>query len=92
MAGFGQERAMLYHKIIRKEYIVKQIQKCIDYVSEHCFYCKSCCYCLVTKKLQKEADLKKLKTSNIEWWSIKWKKNKKRQNIPQLVSHGKNLW
>ena len=82
----------LYYMIERREDILKQVKGCVDYVAANCFYCKNCWYCLVTKKLQKEADKKGLKTSDIQWWSIKWSTDKKGNNIPQLVSHKKSLW
>ena len=92
MAKFGQERTELFYMIQEKEYVIKQIQNCVDHVECHCFYCNNCWYCLVTKKLQREADKKKLKSSTTDWWSVKGTKDKKGNNIPQLVSHGKSLW
>ena len=82
MAKFGQEKAKLYYMIERKQYVIKQIQDCVDYVTANCFYCNKCWYCLVTKKLEKEADKKKLKSSDVEWWSIKWTKSKKGKTFP----------
>ena len=78
--------------IEKKEYVLKHIQNCIDYVAANCFYCNNCWYCLVTKKLQKESDKENLKKTDIEWWSIKWTTDKKGNNIPRLVSHQKSLW
>ena len=49
-------------------------------------YCNECWNCLVTKKLQKEASEKKLKTSSIKGRSISWKTGKKGKTIPYLVS------
>ena len=33
MAKFGQKKAKLYYMIEKKEYIIKQIQNCADYVA-----------------------------------------------------------
>ena len=63
---------MLAGIIYRKEEIIKIIQDCVDYVCEHCFYCNSCWKCMVTKKLQKEASEKNLKSSEKKWWSIEF--------------------
>ena len=55
--------AKLVGALNRKEEILNKIQDCVDYVSANCFYCNNCWHCLVTKKFQKEASKKKLKTS-----------------------------
>ena len=81
--------AKVCYMIEKREEVLKQIQRCVDYVGANCFYCNECWNCLVTKKLQKEADKKgiKLFNSNIKWWSIKWEVSKKGESIPQLVYH-----
>ena len=79
--------AKLVGFIENKESILKQIQDCVDYVATNCLYCNECWNCLVTKKLQKEASEKKLKTSSIKCRSICWKTGKKGKTIPYLVSH-----
>ena len=42
MAKFGQERARFYYRIEKKEYVLKQIKNCVDYVAANCFYCNNC--------------------------------------------------
>ena len=73
--------------IYSKESVLEQIQDCVDKVTTNCFYCNQCWNCTVTKKPQKEASKKKLKTRSIKWWSICWKTGKKGNPIPYLVSH-----
>ena len=57
-----------------RESILRQIEQCINYVSQNCFYCNNCSECSVTSKLQKQSNKKGLKTFNkhIKWWSIEW--------------------
>ena len=62
--------AKLVGIIYSKESILEKIQDCVNHVSANCFYYNKCWNCLVTKKLQKEASKKELKTSSIKWWSI----------------------
>ena len=50
--------------IERREEVLKQIERCIDYVGANCFYCNKCWYCHVTKTLQREASKKGIKTFN----------------------------
>ena len=64
--------------IYSKESILEKNQDCVNHVSANYFYCNKCWNCLVTKKFQREANKKKLKTSSITWWSICWKTGKKR--------------
>ena len=56
--------AKLYYMIERREEVLKQIQRCVDYVGANCFYCNNCWNCLVTKKLQNEASKKGIKSFN----------------------------
>ena len=57
-----------------RESILSQIERCVEYVSTHCYYCKNCWECKVTSRLQKQSNIKGLKTFNrqIKWWSIAW--------------------
>ena len=71
--------------LYRKGQILDKIQDCVDYVSANCFYCNKCWHCFVTKKLQKEASKKNLKSSEKQWWSIECKTGANPE--PYLVSH-----
>ena len=57
-----------------REFILRQIEQCINYVSQNCFDCNNCWECSVTSKLQNKSNKKGLKTFNkhIKWWSIEW--------------------
>ena len=47
---------LLVGVIYRKEEMLEIIQDCVEYVCKHCFYCNNSWECMVTKKLQQEAD------------------------------------
>ena len=90
MAKNKQKKVEFCSMIIGKEYVLKEIQACVDYVCANCFFCDNCWKCLVTKKLQKEAAKKKLKSSEVGWWSINWVKDKS-GNSPAGKSREKSL-
>ena len=42
MAENKQKKVEFCSMITRKEYVLKEIQACVDYVCANCFYCDNC--------------------------------------------------
>ena len=47
-----------------REIVFKEILDCNEYVATHCYFCKNCWKCKVTKKFNLEIERKGLKTFN----------------------------